>query len=733
MLTLEPPFYRVRDVTVFRDHQDPDLFYALPGRPRLAAEGDGPPRFTLYKYRRDLTDNPALDPTRAKGGGLALFEVDLPAPGGALLTSEIAGLSGRPDARIAPVLFRSGSVSTVLAHAEGDGLVEDLVERHGAPIAPPHRSAFAIALSPEGASLFEQAARGGQLPLGVIYDLRFLALTPSLHARVTMDYERIYDRFAASVGFTYYVSVKLDLDLAWLVENDFVKIEITAFTDDADAERQRDLVMRLVKARIAADFFRSGIPPKQPEAAGGPLAEMLGGLIGGGEITSATALFVLKARYEAVRERKHHELLLDGRTAIELPHTAVGLLPVLLGETADGEPAELDVQELDLDDRFFSALEVKVDSTADFESMPDLLEAVVELTRGDHRKAFPFERESSGGGTFAVPLTDPAGDLYSWTASFHFDPDLGGGPTRIEAGPFTGRDRVLVVSPLDHLRYRRLRVLRAPVDPALVPRLHVHLRVPGAEPGDDDLARAHLVLTEDRQEIVWRQRFPRELPPPRLLARTEWEDAAGTVHPGGRETEITGETLVVKGPFRDLLDLSVVPVADWTRVRQVLVELRYRDGDHRAEHRLLFDRERSEPATLAIPLLDPAKRAYEWRQTVFLIAGAAEESDWQTADRGVLAVGNEAAPPRRLRVVWVGDPGDAFGLRIDVWLITGDGGEEGPLSTFLRTGETDTAIELPAGEGTPEIRYEVRRLDSGGEMLTGSGRVRSSLLVVQGG
>jgi hypothetical protein len=32
-----------------------------------------------------------------------------------------------------------------------------------------------------------------------------------------MDYERIYDRFAASVGFTYYVSVKLDVDLAWLL------------------------------------------------------------------------------------------------------------------------------------------------------------------------------------------------------------------------------------------------------------------------------------------------------------------------------------------------------------------------------------------------------------------------------------------------------------------------------------------------------------------------------------
>ena len=236
MLTIDPPFYQVRGMTVFRDHANADQFYCLPGIVALATSGPAKTlAFTLYKYRRDLTDNPALDPSRARGGGLALFEVEIPIPQPEALRSDVASLAQRPNARVDPVLFRSGTVHAIAAHASGDNFVEDLVETSKAPIAAPYHSAFALALSAEGASLFEQAlvmdGSGGQAPIGVVYEMRFLALTPSLHAKVTMDYDRIYDHFAASIGLTvYYVSLRLDLDLSWLVEHDLVHIDIIAFT-----------------------------------------------------------------------------------------------------------------------------------------------------------------------------------------------------------------------------------------------------------------------------------------------------------------------------------------------------------------------------------------------------------------------------------------------------------------------------------------------------------------------
>ncbi len=726
MLTIEPPIYQHRGVTVFRDHADPDQFYYLPPLPRLARSGDEAPPLTLYKYRRDLTDNPALDPTRARGAGLALFEVEAALDSPARLQAEVASLSGRSDARLAPVLFRSGEVRAILAHAEGDRLVEDLAESRTAPVAAPHHAAFALALTAEGATLFEQAALGGLLPVGVAYELRFLALTPALSARVTMDYERMYDHFSASVGFTYYVSAKLDLDLTWLIENDLVKIDIVTFTDRADEERQRELVMDLVKTRIQRDFFRSGIPPKPEEGVSGPLGEMLAGLVGGSEITSASAVFVLKAKLEVVREQKHFELTYDGRTAVELTHVATGLLATLLA----GGPPPL-VREIDLDDPFFSALNVEVVSAIDFEEMADLTEAAVHLTHGEHRKSFPLSRRPAAGPLrFQVPLTDRRADEYGYEVEYHFDPDLGGGAALVTAGPFRSRHRVLVVDPLAHLRYRRLRLLLGPVDPARVPRLRVRLRVPG-EDGADDLARATVELDHERREQVWRHRFPMAFSTLRLLARTDWQDPRGDWHEGEDEEEVTGDTFVALGPYRDLLAISVQPAADWARVNQVAVEVLYEDGEQREARQVSFTKETAASQRLEIPLLDPARRRYRWRQTILRADGTAAETEWEETDRSVLIVGSEAPAAGEVRVVWVGAAGDAFGLRVDFWVVTASGEEE-TTGVFLRTGEGQTTATLPLAEdGRLRYRYEVRRLGPQGEEVVRLGEGESNLLVVQ--
>jgi len=194
MLTIEPPYYSVRGITIFRDHADQDQFYYLPGAVALARTGpDQALAFTLYKYRRDLTDNPALDPSKARGAGLALMETEIPLAKPQAVLADLSSQAQRPNAKLSPVFFRSGVVHALAAHSSGDTMIEDLVESSTAPVTSPYHAAFALALTAEGATLFEQAAKGGTIPVGVVYEMKFLALTPSLHARVTMDYDRIYD------------------------------------------------------------------------------------------------------------------------------------------------------------------------------------------------------------------------------------------------------------------------------------------------------------------------------------------------------------------------------------------------------------------------------------------------------------------------------------------------------------------------------------------------------------
>lgn len=732
MLTIEPPFYVVDGLILLRDHEDPDCCYYLPPPPRLVvertAEGLERPTFSLFKYRRDLTDNPALEPTRARGAGIATFEVEAALSPARLgrLRSEVAVVTGRPEARLVPALLRSGEVRAIVAQAEGERLIENLVETRVAPLLVPHRAAFALALSAEGATLVQQAAEGGSLPVGVVYELRFLALTPALHARVRMDYARVYDRFAASLGVQYYVRAELDVDLAWLIEHDAIQIEITAFTSDEDAERQRKLVMALIAARIQGDFFRRSMPPRPTgEGAAGPIGKLLASLTGGTEASASSAVFVLKAKLEMEDELRTFELVYDGRTALELTHVATGFLA-----TMHDEGAPLDVREIDLDDPFFSSLRVEVQSAVDFDAMPDLLEAVVHLQKGEHRASHAFSRAAPQPFVFEVALTDPRDDEYEVRVEYVFDPTLGSGPTHIEAGPLRYRHRVFVLDPLAHFRYRRVRLILGPVDPAQVPAIRVQLRVPGEE-GQPELAVATLTLDAAHGELVWRQRLPMAYATPRVLLRADWVDPGGQSHPG-EELEVLGDSHVVLGPYRDLLKIQVTPVVDWQQVTQLVVELRYQDDDYVVTRALVLTAAQAGASpTVEIPLLHPERRKYAFRVVTFRVDGTTREEDWKPADQGLLLVGHEE-PPRAVRVVLITASPGTLAVRVDLW-VTAESGEDESTSVLLRPGvASEKVVALPLAPGAAlAYRYEVRRYGESGEELVRVGEGTTGLLVVQ--
>jgi hypothetical protein len=720
MLTIEPPFYRVRGSTVFRDHENPDQFHVLPAPPSLV---DG---FTMYKYRRDLTDNPDLDLTTARGGGLAFFDVAADVPPLAGLQAEVAALSGRADAVVSPVLFRSGSVHAIIAHTEGDRLIEDLVQTTVAPPAPPHRATFALATSPEGATLLERAALGGNLPVGVAYELRFLALTPALHAVVTMDYERIYDHFAASVGLTYYcVQAKFDLDLAWLVEHDLIRIDIISFTDAEDAQRQQQTVLDLVAARIQADFFRTGIPPEPAPGAGGALAAMLGNLLGGREVTSASALFVLKAKVEVVREEKAFELRYDGRTAVELTHVSTGVLASMVA--GGSAPA---IHEVDLDDPFFAVLDVTVLAVVNSTDPGGLTAVLVHLRKGEHRASIEFSAGAADRGRFTVPLTDRRDDEYEAEFEFRFDTDVSGGEPVLRGGPIRTRSRALAVDPDRYVDFFRVRFVRFAVDAVQVPRSHVLVRQVASD--GTEIARTALVLDAARPEALWRHHLPAGSGA-RVLVSTEWEDPAGARHAGQHAELSSGERdFLVLGPFRDVLRIAVVPAVDWsTGVTNAEVEISYVDGDYAVSRTLSFLAGNGASAqSLEIPVLDPTRRGYRWRQVVFHPDGP-HETAWADADSRILVIGREAATTGEVRLVWVGDAAGVLGLRVD-FAVAGAEGEH-RTGAFLRAGvDTEKVVPVPLdASGRLRYRYEVRAVRADAETLVRSATADSDLLVLQ--
>ncbi|MFC7543688.1 hypothetical protein ACFQU2_35420 [Siccirubricoccus deserti] len=127
----------VDGVTVFADHADPLQFWYLPAPVALARRPDNSGAFTFIKYR------PAAVAGGAKGGGFAMFEVNLRLPPATeqRIRSQLAALVRGGQPRLSAVPFDEGTVRCIALDLEGSGGTAAPADAPRAPSARWRRSA----------------------------------------------------------------------------------------------------------------------------------------------------------------------------------------------------------------------------------------------------------------------------------------------------------------------------------------------------------------------------------------------------------------------------------------------------------------------------------------------------------------------------------------------------------------------------------------------------------------
>jgi hypothetical protein len=709
VITVENPLY-VDGVLLLRDGDDLDLFWALPTSPHLAATPVGESSFTLLEYRK----------SDGSGGGFAGLEIELSTPAGASLVSA----TGRDNARVVPALFRSGDVSLLTLQGQDQSLVQSVLGATVAPLTAPFHAVFGLELTEQGAALLAQCATTPATPIGVVYQLQFLAQTPALHAHVTMDYSRIYDHFAVGLGFTYYVSVRLDAEFQWLVENGFVTVEITQFTDQADQQQQQQLVLDLVKARIEANFFTTSLPQDAGDAGlPGPLGPLVSNQLGK-QVNSNTALFVLKARLDVQHELKQFDFTYDGHTVEELTHVVSGFVGAML----PGAPPPV-IRQITADDPFFAALDTTVSVAVDYADLPDLRDASVTLSYGSHTQTYVATADTPGPFRFTCPLT-PGQPDYTTHTEFHFDPSSTAGPATIASPDTTRNDRAFAVSSADAFTVLRMRATGAGLESDLVAQLRVAVRAVPAG-GGNALVSDVLVLDSTHPQLDWYRRVSSAGADVQLLARTDWIDRSGNVHQGGDEVEVANGDYRAYGPIQELLTVHVAPALDWTHVTQLLIELKHDIlGTVETKSALLTA---TTPATdLTLALDDVHQRTYQWRATATHTDGTTAVSDWTPSDQIYLPVTDPSPTQDGVQVVWIGDVGTTLALQVDFWVTGSNGTEQEVASALLQPNTPQTTVSLPGPPGSVvEYRYEVHRIDASGDTVVQSGHDDKPVLAVR--
>src|SRR5262249_52254681 len=141
-------------------------------------------------------------------------------------------------------------------------------------------------LSQEGATILDQAYQQGTGPIGVIYAFKYTAMRPALDVRITADFERVYQKFSASLeGQYYFLKAGIDAAFEELVQDGTIKIEVANFTGDQEARYKEKWALDFFKDNLLKDWFE---PPLS-------LGKVSGDDGGGGSVLSGLGDVLSKA------------------------------------------------------------------------------------------------------------------------------------------------------------------------------------------------------------------------------------------------------------------------------------------------------------------------------------------------------------------------------------------------------------------------------------------------------
>lgn len=270
----------IHGVTLYRDFDDKDLFYYMPGLPHIAEES-GNPRFSLMVFEKGGEAG-----EEEAGGFLTLVvSTDL----GDLKDKVLRQLKSRfgDQVRLSSVDFTKGTVRLLgldLGEASnGEGgtpsdagpaglrFIEKVEATETPMLSADNRAFFSARLSEEGAALMLGVLEDSPdaMPFGVAYDLSFTGLLTVQDLKIEINFERSYDYLRQKFGINaVVVQAEIDNVVEELKTNESIKIIDTVrtlelSTPEAMSSRQ-EAIDKLVKELATGALFRPTLQVGKP-------------------------------------------------------------------------------------------------------------------------------------------------------------------------------------------------------------------------------------------------------------------------------------------------------------------------------------------------------------------------------------------------------------------------------------------------------------------------------------
>ncbi|MCC6456070.1 MAG: hypothetical protein IT328_14040 [Caldilineaceae bacterium] len=347
---------QIQGVTVYGDDIRTDTFYLVPQQPRYRLDDNGEPVFKFLKYRF-----PVDHPDGKVGGGFFIFDSEFVVPEDKIATIKqtLAAQTGfaETDIRIGTITYTSGE--TLLNIEEDDGTFVEKVFNAGVPSLYGNNIAtFSAELTPEGATLFEQALQGKGGRVSVVYKMKFYAKLPPMKVNAWFNSTQFYSFFQT-----------IDVEWNLWAEDDYretvreqlietqsmgVDIDPGGITDEALKGDVRDWAFSTLEDYIEKKMITSIAPVPDDQR------KLPDGIENVTRDIQSTKVASFNLSYKE-------------SSTVEWPLNPTGTLPNITNLLdRNGQPIKWEdyASVIDLDDPFFKQLRVDTRVNADFEKLP---------------------------------------------------------------------------------------------------------------------------------------------------------------------------------------------------------------------------------------------------------------------------------------------------------------------------------------------------------------------------
>ncbi len=264
------------ELTLFPGMEDPNSYYYLPDKLRLATDASGKPQFSFLRYVQNIRSGPDEEAREGTGGGIVHAVVELSVTPEQIAEARSALRSINGDGVIkGPVIYSSGTMTIVSSFTNTAGdLTEQVVGIGRAPLVDGQKAAVSMELTKKGAKILWESFQTPTPDMSFSLEMELEGYRAPKKAIIEANFEKIYSHHGFQLGASgNYGNIVFggEIDLAFDELRNDGAIKITNMGADEDMEK----LIETAYNKLTTMMF-------QPiGGTGNPLIKNIAGAVGG--------------------------------------------------------------------------------------------------------------------------------------------------------------------------------------------------------------------------------------------------------------------------------------------------------------------------------------------------------------------------------------------------------------------------------------------------------------------